>query len=92
MRSFTLEAEFIDAATEQAVIAAIAENPELFWRLHDLIPEGAFSACPDAWQRTTDAIRNGHEPPTLEGWTAASDPIPSTFLKREGIEPLSPSK
>ena len=77
MRSFTLQDEFVDAATERAVIAAVAQNPDLFWRLHGLIPEGAFRECAETWQRITDAIRSGHQHPTLEGWTAASDPIAS---------------
>jgi replicative DNA helicase len=74
VRDFTLQAEFVDAGAEQAVIAAVAQNPGLFWGLHGVIPEGAFWQEARAWQDLTDAIRSGQQPPKFEGWNAASDP------------------
>src|SRR2546422_931258 len=88
MQNFTLQTEFTDVAAEREVIAAVAENPELYRELQDLFPDGAFSEEADALQAVADAIRCGQPPPKFEGWTAASDPKGSAqhlndlFLRR----------
>ncbi len=72
-----MQDEFVDVATERALIAALAENPELLWRLDGLVSESAFWECAEAWQGITQAIRNGHQPPKFEGWAAANNPLAS---------------
>lgn len=73
VQPFHLTEEFVDVATERALLAAIARQPDLYWELFDLLPAGVFVTEAAAWQVLAQASED--EAPTAmpEGWEPAVD-------------------
>jgi len=72
-QSTHLADEFISQDTERGLIAAITANPELYWRVVDLLPRGAFPHEVDAWDKLTAAVEEEKAPGPC-GWEPAADP------------------
>lgn len=72
---FDLAGEFCDLEAEQAVIAAVAANPMLYWELLDSLPPGAFTVCAEAWREVAAAVEAEALPSVPEGWAPAPDPV-----------------
>lgn len=62
MRTYSLESEFLDALTEQRLLAAIAGDVNLYWQLQDILPEGSFRVEAEAWTQLCEAVSAGEAP------------------------------
>jgi replicative DNA helicase len=74
MQRFDLTDDFSDPAAERALIAAVAQQLELYWQVLDLLPTGAFVVEAAAWTTISRAIEAEQSPPVPDGWTPAADP------------------
>lgn len=74
MQRFDLTDDFIDPAAERALMAAVAQQPDLYWEVLDLLPSGAFAVEAEAWTAIATAIETEQSPPVFDGWTPAADP------------------
>jgi replicative DNA helicase len=73
MQRFDLADDFIDPAAERALIAAVAQQPDLYWELLDRLPARAFAVEAEAWARVSTAIEAEQSTPVPDGWTPAAD-------------------
>lgn len=73
LKSFHLADEFTDPETERGLIAALTADPELYWRLVDLLPREAFLYEIEAFDKLIAAVENDQAPGPC-GWTPALDP------------------
>ena len=76
MQTFNLRDEWTSLETEQALIAAIAQDPALYWELLDTLPADvfAFDETGDAWREIATAIEAEKAPALSSEWAPASDP------------------
>ena len=72
-QSTHLADEFTSQETERGLIAAITANPELYWRVVDLLPRGAFPYEVEAWDKLAAAVEEEKAPGPC-GWEPAADP------------------
>jgi replicative DNA helicase len=74
MQRFDLTDDFIDPVAERALMAAVAQQPDLYWEVLDLVPSGAFAVEAGAWATIATAIEAEQPPLVPAGWTPAADP------------------
>lgn len=74
MHRYHLKDEFTDVAMERALIAALANEPALYFELHDILSPDAFTDTEGIWQQLTLAIETGQSPPIPPDWRPTSDP------------------
>jgi len=72
---FDLAGEFTDPGTEQAVIAAVAASPPLYWELLDTLPPAAFAVYREAWEEVAAAVEAEAQPSVPQEWAPAPDPM-----------------
>lgn len=72
--AYQLTMEFTRPDLEQALLAAVAAQPDLYWQILDILPPEALTETRQAWEDLTQAIQQGTPLPFVEG-TPASDPI-----------------
>lgn len=67
-KQFTLEDEFVNPKLETGLLAAIRQNPSLFWEVLDILPPKAFAAREAEFKALADAIeKEADELPAVEG-------------------------
>ena len=73
--AYHLSDEFRDTDTERSLLAALTRGePDLYWQVIDLLPDGAFTAEAAAWRALNDARQREVDPPSVpEDWTVATD-------------------
>lgn len=86
IRPFHLVDEFIETASEQALIAAIAREPSLYWELQDLLPDGAFVTERKTWRQLAKAIQT--EDSTLPEISVEWKPSPNPRAAAEHLADL----
>lgn len=74
VQTFRLTEEFTDAANERALLAAIANQSDLYWELFDLLPAGVFVTEEAAWRALARAIEDETPLTMPDGWEPAADP------------------
>lgn len=74
MQTFHLTDEFTDPAAEQAIIAAITQQPDLYWQCIDLLPAEAFVQERGAWRDLMAAVESERQPRACS-WMPARDAI-----------------
>ena len=73
MQHYHLQEEFIDQAGEQALIAAVAHTPSLYFEFLDLLAPDVFAAEAAAWRQIALAIE-ADQPASLPApWLPAPD-------------------
>ena len=75
MRRYNLQSDFIDPPAEQALIAAVAARPEVYWEVLDLLPAGCFAVHGSTWEQVAAAIEAEQAPQAPPDWTPAEDPV-----------------
>jgi replicative DNA helicase len=89
LETYNLADDYVDAAAEQSLIAAVAARPSLYWKLLDLLPSAAFAAEAAAWEAVTGAIQQERVPQLAQTWPAAIDAeavatqLADLFLRRQ---------
>ena len=75
MQTFNLRDEWTSLETERALVAAVSQDPALYWELLDSLPAGvfAFDETGEAWALVAEAIE-AERKPTAPEWTPASNP------------------
>ncbi len=72
---FTLPGQYVRLDLEQALLAAIAARPDIYWEVLDLLPPEAFTEARRAlFNELAEAIEQGKPLPEAEG-EPAEDPI-----------------
>ena len=74
MHRYHLKDEFTDVVMERALIAALANEPALYFELHDILSPDAFTDTEGIWQQLTLAIETGQPPSIPPDWRPTSDP------------------
>jgi replicative DNA helicase len=74
MQTFNLADEFIDTNAEETLLAAIAQNPQLYWELLDYLPSGVFATRHEFWQNLAQSIENEQPVEVIPEWLPAPDP------------------
>lgn len=76
MKRFHLADEFVDTEAEQGLLVAIRDDPYLYWRLVDNLPEGCFVAEEDLWGEFLHALgeEEPHFPELPEDWELTEPP------------------
>jgi hypothetical protein len=74
MQRYHLQDEFIDPPAEQALIAAVAHTPTLYFEFLDLLPPDVFASEATAWRHVALAIEADQLPPLPAPWQPAADP------------------
>lgn len=75
MRQYNLHSDFIDPRVEQALIAAVAAKPELYWEVIDVLPAGCFAVYASVWKQVAAAVESEQTPEAPADWTPAEDPL-----------------
>jgi hypothetical protein len=74
MQRYHLQNEFIDSAAEQALIAAVAHTPTLYFEFLDLLAPDVFATEGAAWRQVALAIEADQPPPLPVSWFPTADP------------------
>jgi len=74
MQHYHLQEEFIDQAAEQALIAAVAHTPSLYFEFLDLLAPDVFAAEAAAWRQIVLAIEADRPGSLPAPWLPAVDP------------------
>lgn len=74
MQHYHLQDEFIDPAAEQALIAAVAHTPTLYFEFLDLLTPDVFATETAAWRQVALAIEADQLPRLSAPWQPAVDP------------------
>lgn len=74
MDPYHLQDDFLDQAAEQALIAAIAHTPTLYFEYLDLLAPDVFATEIAAWRQVALAIEAEQPPPLPAPWRPAADP------------------
>src|SRR5262245_47681267 len=74
MQTYHLQDEFTDDSAEQGLLAALADLPELYGKLLDVLIPDLFVTTQDIWQPLALALE-ADEPPTVPAdWLPSPDP------------------
>jgi replicative DNA helicase len=71
---YTRASDFIDADLEWAVMAAIAQRPDVYWEVVDLLPPAALTATREVYGRLAQAVEQRQALPTIDR-EPAPDPL-----------------
>jgi replicative DNA helicase len=74
MQTFSLSDEFTDPQAERSLLAALAQNPMLYWELADHLSPETFVIEPDAWTTLSQAITAEKPIQPFEEWEATKKP------------------
>jgi replicative DNA helicase len=74
MQRYHLQEEFIDPAAEQALIAAVAQTPTLYFGLLNVLTPDVFATETVAWRQVALAIEADQPPRLSTLWQPAADP------------------
>ncbi len=74
MQRYHLQNEFIDSAAEQALIAAVAHTPTLYFEFLDLLAPDVLATEGAAWRQVALAIEADQPPPLPASWFPTADP------------------
>ncbi len=74
MHTYHLQDEFRDPAAERQLLAAIAQQPTLYFELLDSLPTDVFTDTQEVWQQLTRALETTQPLRIPPDWEPASDP------------------
>jgi replicative DNA helicase len=74
MHTYHLQDEFRDPAAERQLLAAIAQQPTLYFELLDALPTDVFTDTQEVWQQLARALVTDQPLSIPPDWESASDP------------------
>ena len=74
MHTYHLQDEFRDPAAERQLLAAIAQQPTLYFELLDALPTDVFTDTQEVWQQLARALVTDQPLRIPTDWEPASDP------------------
>jgi replicative DNA helicase len=74
MHRYALADEFIDPATEQALLACLTHTPTMYWELLDGLSPEIFPSEVETWHAVALALETGQSPRVPAAWSPAADP------------------
>ena len=74
MHTYHLQDEFRDPAAERQLLAAIAQQPTLYFELLDALPSDVFTDTQEVWQQLARALVTAQPLSIPTDWEPASDP------------------
>lgn len=76
MKAYNLADRFLQPELERSVLAALRDDPQLYWQLIDTLPPGTFAAEPAAWEALSTRVEKDEAPDDeVPGeWGPSADP------------------
>ena len=74
MQTYHLQDEFTDDSAEQGLLAALADLPELYGKLLDVLIPDLFVTTQDIWQQLALALETDQPPTVPTDWLPSPDP------------------